>query len=125
MGDTLQNEMDKTMQLYLAGQIPKDSFGKYFNPLDLQLKQIENTIPALQAEIDFVKIEYMNSDVIINEAQNLYDRWNTLGDFAKREIAEQITDRITIGGDEIKIKFSYNPVYFRNHPDWQRNLMDS
>ncbi|MEI8130470.1 MAG: hypothetical protein WCG55_03115 [bacterium] len=64
----------------------------------------------------------MNSDVIINEAQNLYDRWNTLGDFAKREIAEQITDRITIGGDEIKIKFSYNPVYFRNHPDWQRNL---
>ena len=119
----LQNEMDKTMQLYLAGQIPKDSFGKYFNPLDLQLKQIENTIPALQAEIDFVKIEYMNSDVIINEAQNLYDRWNTLGDFAKREIAEQITDRITIGGDEIKIKFSYNPVYFRNHPDWQRNLI--
>jgi DNA-binding XRE family transcriptional regulator len=119
----LQNEMDKTMQLYLAGQIPKDSFGKYFNPLDLQLKQIENTIPVLQAEIDFVKIEYMNSDVIINEAQNLYDRWNTLGDLAKREIAEQITDRITIGGDQIKIKFSYNPVYFKNHPDWQRNLI--
>ena len=61
----------------------------------------------------------------MNEAKNLYDRWNTLGDFAKREIAEQITDRITIGGDEIKIKFSYNPAYFQNPENAQRNLKDS
>lgn len=121
----LQSEMDKTMQLYLAGQIPKDSFGKYFNPLDLQLKQIDNTIPAIQAEIDFMKIEYLNSDAIINEAQSLYDRWNTLDNDGKRTIVEQITDCITIGGDEIKIKFSYNPAFFRNAPDWERNLKDS
>jgi hypothetical protein len=113
------------MQLYLAGQIPKDSFGKYFNPLDLQLKQIDNTIPAIQAEIDFMKIEYLNSDAIINEAQSLYDRWNTLDNDGKRTIVEQITDCITIGGDEIKIKFSYNPAFFRNAPDWERNLKDS
>ncbi len=119
----LQSEMDKTMQLYLAGQIPKDSFGKYFNPLDLQLKQIDNTIPVIQAEIDFMKIEYLNSDAIINEAQSLYDRWNTLDNDGKRTIVEQITDCITIGGDEIKIKFSYNPAFFRNAPDWERNLI--
>ena len=121
----LKGEMDKTMQLYLAGQIPKDGFGAYYNPLDVQLKQIENTVPELQAEIDFLKIEYLNGDSIMNEAKNLYDRWNTLGDFAKREIAEQITDRITIGGDEIKIKFSYNPAYFQNPENAQRNLTGS
>ena len=121
----LENEMEKTMQLYLAGQIAKDDFGKHYNPLSNQCKQIEGTIPELQAEIDFLKIEFLNGDTIINEAKNLYDRWNTLGDLAKRQIAEQITDRITIGGDEIKIKFSYNPSYFQNPENAQRNFKDS
>lgn len=121
----LESEMDKTMQLYLAGQISKDSFGKYYNPLDEQLKQIEATIPNIQAEVDFMKIEYLNSDTIISEAQSLYDRWNTIDTDGKRTIVEQITESITICGDEIRIKFSYNPAFFRNHPDWERNLMGS
>ena len=119
----LQGEMDKTMQLYLAGQIAKDNFGTYFNPFDVQLKQIEHTIPEIQAEVDFMKIEYLNSDAIISEAQSLYDRWKTLENDGKRTIVEQITDCITIGGDEIKIKFAYNPAFFRNTPDWERNLI--
>ncbi|MBN9483142.1 MAG: hypothetical protein BGO70_01015 [Bacteroidetes bacterium 43-93] len=121
----LEIEMDKTMQLYLAGQIPKDSFGKYYNPLDEQLKQIVATIPTIQAEVDFMKIEYLNSDTIISEAQSLYDRWNTIDTYGKRTIVEQITECITIFGDEIRIKFSYNPAFFRNHPDWERNLKGS
>lgn len=121
----LETEMDKTMQLYLAGQIAKDSFGKYYNPLDQQLRQIEGTIPTVQAEVDFMKIEYLNSDAIISEAQSLYDRWKTIDTDGKRTIVEQITDCITICGDEIRIKFSYNPAFFRNHPDWERNLMGS
>ena len=118
----LENEMDKTMQLYIAGQIAKDNFGKYYNPLDLRLKQIESTLPEVQAEIDFLRMEYLNGDTIINDAKNLYDRWNTLEQETKRSVVEQITDRITLGGDEIKIKFSYNPAYFQNAPDSQRNL---
>ena len=121
----LQEEMDKTMQLYLAGQIAKDRFGTYYSPLDVQLKQVENTIPEVQAEIDFLRIEYLNGDTVINEAKNLYDRWTTLQADAKRQIVEQITERITIAGDEIKFKFSYNPAYFQNAENAQRNLMDS
>jgi site-specific DNA recombinase len=121
----LQEEMDKTMQLYLAGQIAKDRFGSYYSPLDVQLKQIENTIHEVQAEIDFLKIEYLNGDTVITEAKNLYDRWTTLQSDAKRQIVEQITERITIAGDEIKFKFSYNPAYFQNAENGQRNLRDS
>jgi len=36
---------------------------------------------------------------------------------AKRTITEQITDSITIGGDEIHIKFSYNPSLLGIDPD--------
>jgi len=121
----LKDEMDKTMQLYLAGQIPKDGFAGYYTPLDVQWKQIENTIPEIEAEIDFLKIEYLNGDTIINEAKNLYDRWGSLQSDAKRQIVEQITDSVTIEGDEIRFKFSYNPAYFQNAEKDQRNFKDS
>lgn len=121
----LETEMDKLLNLYLANEIPKEGFGKKYNPYSEQVKQIEATIPELQAEIDFMKIEYMNSDTIVQEAQSLYDRWHTLEAEGKRSIVEQITDCITIGGDAIKLKFSYNPAFFRNDPDWERNLRDS
>jgi site-specific DNA recombinase len=121
----LEAEMDKTMQLYLAGQIAKDNFSKYYTPLDVQVKQIEHSIPEVQGEIDFFKIEYMNSDMVMREARDLCDRWPTLVSESKRTIVERITDRITIGSDEIKIKFAYNPTYFQNPENWQRNFTDS
>ncbi len=121
----LKDEMDKTMQLYFAGQIPKDGFAVYYNPLDVQLKQIENTIPDIQAEIDFLRIEQLNGDTIITEAKNLADQWVEMNKDTKRQIVEQITERITIEGDEIRFKFSYNPAYFQNAENDQRNLKDS
>ncbi|MBS1586008.1 MAG: recombinase family protein [Bacteroidetes bacterium] len=121
----LKGEMDKLIDLHRMGQIPTDGFGAYYNPLDTQLRQVQNSIPEIQAEIDFLKIEYLNSDVVMHEAQTLYDRWPTFSPEDKRQIVEQITDRITIGGDEIKFKFSYNPSLFQNTPDSQRNFMGS
>lgn len=118
-------DMDKTMQLYMSGQIPKEGFAKYYDPLNIQLRQIENTIPETEAEIDFLKIEYLNGDTIISEAKNLYDRWGSLQKEAKRQIVEQITEAITITGDEIRFKFSYNPAYFLNAENGQRNFRDS
>lgn len=119
----VKGDMDKLIALHMSGELPKDGFGAYYNPLDVQLKQIENSIPDIQAEIDFLKIEHINSDYIMTEAQNLYDRWPTLPTEGKRQIVEQITDRITIGGDTITFKFSYNPAFFQNAPDSQRNFM--
>lgn len=121
----LEQEMDKTMQLYLAGQIGKENFAKFFNPLDEQFKQIQASIPDIQAEIDFMKIEYLNGDTVISEAKSLYEKWQSIVHEEKRNIVEQITDRIIIEGDRIRIKFSYNPAFLRNDPDWQRNLKDS
>ena len=121
----LKGEMDKMMELYLAGQIAKDSFGSYYTPLDLQYRQIENAIPETQAEIDILRIEFLNGDTILTEAQNLYDRWGGIAPEDKRNIVEQITERVTIGGDEIKFKFSYNPAYLGNPANAPRNLRGS
>jgi site-specific DNA recombinase len=128
----LESEMDKLVDLRLSDEIPKEGFNRRYNPLNEQLAQIENSIPEIEAEIDFLKIEQLNSDVILQEAQNLYDRWPSLQLEDKRQIVEQITDKITIDNDEIRFAFSYNPTpptlipsNSTNDPDSQRNLMGS
>ena len=121
----IREQMEKLLDLHLSGEIPKEGFGGRYNPLFEREKQIEKSLPEIQAEIDFLKMECLNSDFLLHEAKSLYDRWPTLSIEAKRNIVEQITDSITIGGDEIQIKFSYTPAVLRNDPESPRNLKDS
>jgi hypothetical protein len=37
--------------------------------MEARLKQLEDQVPAIQAEIDFLKIRYLSSDQIVNEAR--------------------------------------------------------
>jgi len=105
----IETEMDKLMSLYMSGEVPKDGFGKYYNPLNEQVKQIEASIPLLQSEVDFLKIELLNSDQLLQDAKTLYDRWPSLTPENKREFVEQTTDKILINKEEIKIQFTYTP----------------
>jgi len=86
--------MDKLVKLYLDDQIPKDGFGLKYKPLDERAKQIENQIPAVQAELDFLNIQFLSSDQILHEAKDLYSRWPALEETEKRRIIQCITDRI-------------------------------
>jgi hypothetical protein len=52
-----------------------EGFGRHYRPLEERLKQIDNQIPEVQGEIDFLKIQYLSSDQIFNEAKDLYSRW--------------------------------------------------
>ncbi|MBL7693158.1 MAG: recombinase family protein [Flavipsychrobacter sp.] len=121
----IQAEMDKKMELYMAGQIPKDRFGSYYNPLDTQLRQIENSIPHIQSEIDLLKIEQLSGDTVKHDAKSMYERWNTLDRTAKRNFVEQITSKITIANDEVAIRFRYHPSFFQNPENTQHNFRDS
>ena len=117
--------MEELIKLHLKGQIPTEGFGKFYNPLDIQLKQIEAAIPKLQAEIDFLKIECLNSNQMQSEAQTLYDRWPKLEYESKRFIVEEITQNILISNEEIRIRFNYTPYISHISPDSQRNFRDS
>lgn len=121
----VREQMEKLIDLHLSGEIPKEGFGNKYNPLNDRAQQIAESLPQLQAEIDFLKMQCLNSSQVQFEAQNLYDHWPQLPIESKRTIAEQITDSITICGDEITIKFSYNPSLLGITPDFQHNLMGS
>ena len=102
-------EMDKTYRLYLDDRITGESFGIRYKPMEERVKQIQNQIPELQGEIDFLRIQYLSSDQILHEAKDLYSRWPKLTPEEKRRIIESITDNITVGSEDITINLCYLP----------------
>lgn len=121
----VQGEMDKLFELYLSGEIPKEGFGKKYQPLEARLKQIDEQIPALQGEMDFLKIQHLSSDEIIQEARDFYTRWPELDQTEKRQVIETITEKITIGSDDVAIDLCYIPSSAELMASGQRNFKGS
>lgn len=103
-------EMDEVYQLYLAKHISADGFGKRYQPLEDRRAQIDDQIPALQAEVDLMKISYLSSEEIVSEARDLYTRWLSLSFAERRSIVETIVERIDIGKDSVSIHLHYIPA---------------
>lgn len=117
----LETDIDTLFSLHQKGQIPTEGFGKRYQPLFDHQKQIEAQFPALQGEIDFLKIQHLSSDEIIREARDFYTRWPDLDQPEKRQVIETITEKITIGSDEVTIDLCYLPTSSELMASGQRN----
>jgi site-specific DNA recombinase len=120
-----EQDMDKIYRAYTNNEISMDSFGKHYRPLEERLKQIDNQLPEIQGEIDFLKIQYLSSDQIFNEAKDLYSRWPQLTSEEKRKIIENITENIKIGKEDVTINLTYLPSSSELMATEQRNHRDS
>jgi site-specific DNA recombinase len=124
--NSLRKQMKEFIDMRVNRELSPERFQEYYKPVELQLKQLEHQIPELEAEIDFLKIQYLSSDTVLEEARNLYDQWQSLPFEEKRNIIETITESVSIGKDEVSINFSYLPVTpSLNAGTSQRNLKDS
>jgi len=123
--DRIKGDLDKLVQLHLKGQIPTDGFKEYYDPLDAQLKQITTNLIETEAHLDFLRVQQLDGDHILENAESLYDSWTTLDNEEKRKIVEELTQSITVGDEEISIKFGYTPSNFLNPPSSQHNVKDS
>ncbi len=117
----IQTEKDMVYKAYISQKISMDDFGAQFNPLSERIKQIESQVPELQGEIDFLKIQYLNSGEILNEARDLHSKWKDLIFEEKRKIVENITENIIVGKDNIAINLCYLPSSPEMTTDRQRN----
>jgi hypothetical protein len=104
-----RRDMDRVMRLYLDDKLPQEAVSAQYRPLFDRVKQLEDEIPALQGELDFLKIQRLSTDEVLTEARDLYSRWESLSPEEKRQIVEQITERITVSTDEVHIRLCYLP----------------
>jgi site-specific DNA recombinase len=103
-------EMEKVYRLYVSDQISQDGFGRTYRPLEDRLRALDEQIPRLQAELDFLRIQSLSRDEIVAQAQDLYGRWEDLLTEEKRHIVENVVERITIGKGEVSIDLAYVPA---------------
>jgi len=118
--EKVKGEMDKVYRAYIQDEISVESYGRQYRPLEERLKQLEDEIPRLQGELDFLKIQGLSRNEILSEAQDLSSRWPDLGEDEKRRIVETITEKVTIGKDEISINLCYLPPSPANVPNRSR-----
>lgn len=105
----LAKEIDRLYDLYQSGAIDKAGFGAKYHPLAERQRQLEDEIPAVQADLDVLKISYLSREEIIADARDLYSRWPALPHDEKRRIIEAITERITVSDGEVEISLFYSP----------------
>ena len=122
----VRSEMDKVYQLYLDDEITTRGFGERNRPLEERLEELENEIPRLQGEIDFVTIQHLSSLELVSEAQDLYSRWDDLSFEEKRIIVENIVERIVVDTEAIDIDLAFLPPSpSQTETKGQRNLRGS
>lgn len=121
----IQAEMKKIYRLYIEDKISTDGFGITYRPLENRLKEVNEQIPDLQSDVDFLKIQYLSSDETVSEFQSLYERWKTLTQEEKRIIVEHSVERISVGTDEINIELGYLPSSSELMASKQRGNRDS
>lgn len=106
----VRDEMDKVYKLYVSDEISKEGFGRTYKPLEERLSALDEQLPTLQAELDFMKIQNLSRDEIISQAQDVYGRWTDLLPEEKRNIVENVVERITVGKKEVSIDLAYLPT---------------
>lgn len=102
-------DMDRLMDLYLAGELPKEGFGNRYAPLQERHDQLEAEISRLQGEMDYIKARMLSQDEILTQAQNLYDRWPKMTLEKKRKVVEAIVKKVTIGRENIHFDLYFLP----------------
>jgi site-specific DNA recombinase len=120
-----KSDMDRTYSLYLDGKLSSEGFGSRNTPLEARVKQLDDEIPRLTAEIDFLRIQYLSSGQIVSEAKDLYSRWPDLEPAEKRNLIEAITERIVIGDGDVAIDLCYVPPSPQFMTEGQRNFRGS
>lgn len=121
-----EKEMQKVYSAYVNDEISVKEYGSQYRPLVERRDQIEKEIPELQGEIDFLKIQYLSSDHILNEAKDLYSRWLDLTFEEKRKVIENIVETIIIDKEDVTINLCYLPTPTpKTTTDKQRMLRDS
>jgi MoxR-like ATPase/DNA invertase Pin-like site-specific DNA recombinase len=113
---TLQGErvkhdqaIEKLHALYQSGAIDPSGFGAKYHPLADRQRQLDDEIPTVQAELDFLRISELSKAEIVSSAQDLYTRWPSLPFEERRTIVETITERIVISEGEVEINLFYAP----------------
>lgn len=105
----LAGKIDRLIDLRTNNELTKELFLEKFKPLEERSLQLSNQIPEIEAHIDYLKIQYNSSDIILHDAKDLYTQWESYTYEEKRGVIEDITEHVRVGKLDIYVKLSSLP----------------
>jgi len=102
-------EVEKLYRLYASGNMSADGYGRTARPLEDRQRALDDEIPRVRGEVDFLKIQNLSRDEVLEEAKDLAARWDDLTAEEKRQIVETVVRGITVGKEEIELDLAYFP----------------
>lgn len=108
--EQMRRQIKELVDLRLKGELTTETLAPLLKPLEIQVRQLEEQLPELEAEVDFLKIEYLSSETVLDGAKDLYNNWKAMPFEEKRSIVELITNAITISKSDINISLSCLPT---------------
>ncbi len=106
----IRKQIKELVDLRLKGELTTETLSPILKPLESQVQELEHGLPELEAEVDFLKIEYLSSETVLDGAKDLYHNWLSIDFEEKRSIVEMITNKITVGKSDINISLSHLPA---------------
>ena len=106
----LKKESEAMVKMRINGEWSKETFIEHFRPIEERMKQIDDQLPEIEVETDFLKMQHVNGDTVLYDARQLYNSWNDYTFEQKRHIVEVITREITVGKEDIRIHLSHMPT---------------
>lgn len=103
-------QADSLLDLYQAKELSREDFGRRHTPLSERRAQLEEELPRLEAALDVLRISAFSREEAASEVRSLTDRWGELPQDEKRQMVEAITDRITIGREDVEIALLHLPL---------------
>ena len=106
----VSQEMKKVYQAYISNQLSVEAFDREYRRLEERIRGFEDGVPRLQAEIDLLKVQFLASDKVLDDARKLHAHWPELPIDEKFQIIDNIIEDVVVGKGEISINLSYLSV---------------
>ena len=107
--DQVELDREKVLKSYLSEAITMERFGALDAKAEERLQGIAKGIAALEGEISALEVTSNASADVVQRAQDLYGRWDTLDHEQKRSVIEAVVGTVVIGEREIEIHLHYAP----------------
>jgi len=114
----VSDDIEVLFEMYKAKAIELNDFRSRHRPLADRKIALDDELPRLQADIDVYKAFTLSKSAMASEAIDLATRWNDLTQEQRQSIVNNITDRITVGVDEVEVNLVDIPFLLEN----QRSL---
>ncbi|HEV8579656.1 MAG TPA: recombinase family protein [Thermoanaerobaculia bacterium] len=108
--EAVQADMDRVYRSYIADELTTHGFGERYRPLEARRLEIDEELPRLEGEVDFLKIEKLSGEAVAASGEDFYARWPEQSAEEKRTLVETYVRRVMVGKDKVSFQLYQFPL---------------